>query len=122
MMAEAETKQKVDTSNWSECVFEDHVLEEGFVQIPVCVIRDAGLSSAAVRLYGAILHLAWKHNGRVPGQSDLGEWIGVSRNAVNEGLGCLVRRGYIETKRVGLGKPNQITVKSLADKHGAGTS
>lgn len=107
-----------DTSGWGECVLEDEVLRQGFVQVPVQVFRDPKLNGGAVRVYGAILYHAWKYDGLVPGQEELGEWCGVTRKAVNEAMALLKKSGYITTKQVGLGRPNRITIRRLGHAEG----
>jgi hypothetical protein len=102
-----------DTSNWARCTVEDEALREGFVQVPVSVFRDRRLTAVATRLYGSILWHVWKYDGRVPDQAGLAGWAGVSRKTVSEGMAQLVKHGYIEVKRVGLGKPNELVVKRL---------
>ena len=98
-----------------EIIIEDAALAGGFVQVPAAVFFDPGLTSGAVRVYGALLWYAWK-NGRFPGQRIMAEELGGGERTIRRHLADLEEAGYIAFERVGLGKPNRCVIKSLQNR------
>jgi len=94
-------------------VFEDKTLEEGFGMIPACVLFDQELSAGAKAMYCALWY--WGHNGdrTAPSQEGMAAEFGGGRRTVQRHLSDLEKAGYIETRIVGLGRPNEYVVKSL---------
>ena len=94
---------------------EDEILAEGFVQVPVVVVFDPELSTGAKTTYGALLWYSWKFGG-APAQAVMAEHLGGGRRTIQRHLSDLEQAGYIETRMLGLGRPNEYVIKSLRDR------
>jgi len=97
----------------SPILFEDETLGRGFGMIPARVLFDKELSAGAKAMYCALWY--WGHNGdrTAPSQADMAEEFGGGRRTVQRHLSNLEEAGYVKTRRVGLGKPNEYVIVSL---------
>lgn len=110
---------KDDREQLSPIIIEDAVLAEGFVQVPVVVVFDRDLTAGAKTMYGALLWYAWKHGG-APSQEAMAEHLGGGRRTIQRHLSELEKAGYIETRMLGLGKPNEYILKTLSERRFSG--
>ena len=92
-------------------VVTDTLLEAGFVQVPMIVLRDPELSAGAKVAYGALLWYGWK-TGEYPGQEAVAQDFGMGERSVRRYLSELEKQGYIAVDRPGLGQPNSYTILS----------
>jgi hypothetical protein len=99
----------------SPILIEDQVLTEGFVQVPVVVVFDPDLTSGAKTMYGALLWYAWKLGG-APTQTVMAEQLGGGRRTIQRHLRELEEGDYIETRMLGLGRPNEYVIRSLQNR------
>lgn len=99
----------------SPILIEDKILKAGFVQVPVAVVFDPDLSTGAKTMYGALLWYAWQFGG-APAQSVMAKALGAGRATVQRHIYELEKQGYLETRVVGLGKPNEYVIKSLHNR------
>ena len=76
----------------------DELLREGFVQLPLPVLRDGNLLPGAVKLYSVILYYAWKLS-YWPGVKTCEYEFGLSRRAITRYLADLEEHGYIRVER-----------------------
>jgi Helix-turn-helix domain len=95
------------TAGRVEC--ENDLLGAGFIQTPIVVLRDHDLSAGAKLVYGALLWYLWR-GGTYPGQVEMAGEFGMSERSVRTYLGELQNRGYLTSKRHGLGQPNTYTI------------
>ncbi len=84
----------------------NEALKQGFTQLPNYVLRDNKLSFGARLTYAVLLSYAWQEGSCFPGQTKIGEDLGVSRQMINGYLKELKERKYIDWKRRGLNKTN----------------
>jgi DNA-binding MarR family transcriptional regulator len=84
----------------------DPVSAYGFTQVPNVILRDKKLTLGAKMTYAMLLSYAWQKESCFPGQERLAQDIGVSKRSVVSFMRELVRSGYVEKKRRGLGKTN----------------
>lgn len=84
----------------------DALSEQGFVQIPVAIVRNTEIPLGAKMVYTALLSYAWHNDFCFPGQDRLAEDIGAGRTKVNQWLQELDKKGFINIIRRGQGKTN----------------
>ncbi|MCC6236796.1 MAG: helix-turn-helix domain-containing protein [Dehalococcoidia bacterium] len=89
----------------------DPVLAEGFTQVPNFILRSSSLSMGAKLTYAMFLSYAWHNDFCFPGQETLARDIGVSRQSVVAFIHQLERAGFVQVKRLGLGKTNRYTLR-----------
>jgi len=87
---------------------------EPFAKVPVAVLKDAELSAGARLLYGILVWLGWREAWSAKpgyaGQQAVAEEFHLAPRSVERYFGELRAAGYIETVRVGLGEPDDITI------------
>lgn len=97
--------------------FEQETQADLFAIIPERVARDDRISGNALRIYCALLiegkRAQYRGGPGYPGQDALGELYGMSGRNVRRGLNELIEAQYISTERVGLGRPDNITIHRL---------
>jgi DNA-binding MarR family transcriptional regulator len=84
----------------------DPVSAYGFTQVPNVILRDEKLSLGAKMTYAMLLSYAWQKDSCFPGQVRLAQDIGASKRSVVTFMKELVKSGYVERIRRGLGKTN----------------
>ena len=84
----------------------DPVSAYGFTQVPNVILRDEKLTLGAKMAYAMLLSYAWQKESCFPGQERLAKDIGVSKRSVVTFMKELVKSGYVERIRRGLGKTN----------------
>lgn len=89
-----------------ELTTQNPVVQHGFVQLPVFILKQADLSIGARLTYAMFLQYAWSNDYCFPGQDRLGRDIGMSTSRVNEFIKELEVSGLIEIKRRGQGRTN----------------
>jgi len=92
---------KPDSGKPREEETQDEVLEKwpnGFLTIPLRIVRDRRLSDGAKLLAGVLRFHAWDKDYCWPSQETLRGWLGVSRNTVRARVTELQNAGYIEKK------------------------
>ena len=98
-----------------EIVFEDNILDAGFVQIPALVVFDGELSPGAKTTYAALLWYGWKFR-EFPGQTAMAEDIGATDRTVRRHLTELEEKDYIRVEQLGLGRTNRYVIRSLRNR------
>lgn len=92
--------------------------KEPFAKVPVEVLKDGELSAGARLLYGILMWLGWREawNGQpgYAGQQAVAEDFALAPRSVERYFSELRAGGYIQTVRVGLGEPDDLTVVSPA--------
>jgi len=101
-----------DRDQGGEIVVEDEVLNAGFVQVPVLVLRDPDLSFGAKLAYGALLWYHYRGRG-FPGIKPMAEEFGMGERTAIRFLGELENRGYVLVTRPRLGKRNTYRLPRL---------
>lgn len=91
---------------------------EPYGQLPVPVMKDGRLSGGARFLYAVLWWCGWRQEWRdepgYQGQEALGEEFEVPPRTIKRWFNELREAGWIETERVGLGAPDNITIKRSA--------
>jgi len=97
-----------------QIIISDPSSKEPWARVPATMLRDPRISGNAIRLYAALYLCAWRANYRgergYDGQEALAEEFGMSPATVTRALNELREAGYIETERVGLGEPDNVTI------------
>ena len=88
----------------------DPVSAHGFIQVPRVILTNTELTIYAKLVYSMLLGYAWEKDRCFPGQEKLAEDLGISRDSVIKGIKELEDKGYLESKRRGLGKTNLYTL------------
>lgn len=84
----------------------DAFTKSGFTQVPNAVLRDGKLSPAAKLTYAMLLSYAWQNDYCFPGQERLAEDMGSGKRSVVRYIDELEKKGFINIKRRGQGRPN----------------
>jgi len=98
--------------------FEERSKGKLFAMVPETLAKDKRINGNALRVYCGLC-IKGVEAGRLggtgyEGQEKLGEEFGgMSGRNVRRGLAELVEAGYIETKHVGLGEPDNIRILRL---------
>jgi len=98
--------------------FEQQSEGQTWARVPRVLAKNKTISGNAVRVYCALcingVEAGLKGGAGYQGQEKLGkEFGGMSGDAVHRALRQLVKAGYITTKRVGLGQPDNVVIKRL---------
>jgi len=92
-------------------------LEKPFAPLPAAVLFATEISMGARCLYAALVWLAWMeeftHQPGYEGQQALADMMGVTRRTMHGYMNELREHSYIETERIGLGRPDIIVIKRL---------
>lgn len=89
-----------------------------WASVPELLAKDTRISGNALRVYCALcikgVEAGLQGGTGYEGQEKLGkDFGGMSGDAVHRALTQLVKAGYIETERVGLGHPDNVRIKRL---------
>lgn len=103
------------TDERGEIVFEDNILDAGFVQIPALVVFDPELSPGAKMTYAALLWYGWKFR-EFPGQTVMAQDIGATDRTIRRHLNELEKQEYIRVEQLGLGRTNRYVIRSLRER------
>ncbi len=103
----------MDNQDKRTLVFRNHNLRHGFTQMPNVVLRDATLSSNAIRLYVLLLSYAWQEKECFPGQQTLADVMGCTARTITNTLAELKKRKLITWERRGLCKVNIYYIERL---------
>lgn len=94
----------------------DPVSAYGFTQVPNYLLRSPGLSNNAKVVYAQLLSYAWSNDRCFPGQERMADDIGTSQPTIARSLQELLRKGWLEVHRRGLGKTNVYVLKFVVRK------
>ena len=94
----------------------DPVSAGGFTQVPNILLKRAELSSNAKVAYAKLLSYAWHQNRVYPGQERMAADTGMSRPTISRAIQELVRDGWLEVRRRGLGMTNIYVLKYRVTK------
>lgn len=86
--------------------FRNPVVQAGFAQAPIPIVRNADLSAAARLLYITLTSYAWTDGSCYPGQERLAADLGVSSRMVRTYLAELTKAGLLTVSRRGMGQTN----------------
>lgn len=86
-----------------QIIVEDELLEAGFIQVPMLLVKDADLAAGAKLAYAMLLWYYWTQK-RYPGDSQMAEDLGVTGRSIRNYLGELRGAGWIQIRERGLGK------------------
>jgi hypothetical protein len=90
---------------------------EPYGQLPVPVMKDGRLSGGARFLYAVLWWCGWRQEWRdepgYHGQQALGEEFSLSPATIWRWMQELRDADYIEVQRVGLGQPDNITLRAI---------
>ena len=89
----------------SNITCDNAVLARGFIQIPVLVLQESDLSAGAKVVYAGLLWYLWRGLD-YPGHEQAAVDWGMSERSVGTHLRELGKRGLVESRQPGLGKPN----------------
>ena len=95
----------------------DALSEQGFVQIPVAIVRNSEIPLGAKMVYTALLSYAWHNDSVFPGQQRLARDAGTARQTVNKYIQELVQAGLVSIKHRGQGNTAIYTLH-VSVKHG----
>lgn len=95
--------------------FRDGWLDQGYTQIPNCVLRHPVLSPGAKTIYALLLSYAWSADHCWPGQKRLAEESASSERSVRTWLLELRTAQLLTIEQRGLTQTNVYWLESLAD-------
>jgi len=88
----------------------DAFTKEGFIQVPISVLKNEKITDTAKLVYSMMLYYAWHKDYCFPGQDRLGKDIGKSRMSISTAIRNLRENGFLDVKRRGLNKTNIYTL------------
>lgn len=92
----------------------DALSQDGFVQVPISILRHNDLSMGAKMVYAALLSYAWFNDYCYPGQARMAEEIGAGRTSVSQWIKELEQKGFVKIIRRGQGRTNVYEVNLRA--------
>ena len=98
----------------------DVLSQHGFTQTPNAILRcGKALSPGGKLAYSTLLSYAWHNDYCFPGQDQMAEDIGTTRQTVNSWIKELERKGFIKITRRGQGKSNlyEVNLKFKVSKN-----
>ncbi len=84
----------------------DAATRGGFTQVPNFLLRSSKLSSGDKLAFAMLLSYAWQNDYCFPGQTLLGEDMGIEERNVRRHLKSLAENGLLNIRRRGQGKTN----------------
>jgi helix-turn-helix protein len=84
----------------------DNLSAKGFTQVPNHILESNKISPGAKLTYAMLLKYAWQNDFCFPGQDRLSTDMGVSLRSTNTYVQELEKKGFVNIKRQGQGKPN----------------
>jgi len=88
----------------------DTFTKEGFIQVPVSVLKNEKISDTAKLVYSMMLYYAWHKDYCFPGQERLGKDINKDIRTIGRAIKDLRENNFLDVKRRGLNKTNIYTL------------
>lgn len=81
-----------------------------FGAVPVLIMKDQRITLPALKVYVALSSMQGNEEGCSASRERIAARAGMSERSVGEGISILLDTGWLESTRVGLGKPNRYSV------------
>ncbi len=105
-LAREKAQELKERENTIRIIGADPMSKRGFTQVPNFILENQNLSIGAKLVYAMMLRYAWSDNHCFPGQKTLASDAGMGVRSVVRYNKELEEKGFITTKRRGLGKVN----------------
>jgi len=96
----------------------DSLSQNGFTQVPNCMLKSSKLSPGAKLTYAMLLSYAWQNEFCFPGQETLAEDMGSGLRSVVRYIKELEEARFLKIKKLGQGRVNLYELNLTVPKGG----
>lgn len=93
----------------------EELLKDGFVQLPVALVKWGRVPPGAKLAYAMLLWYGWR-NGEYPGHEQMAYDLGVTERSIKNYMSQLQKAGLVDVERPGLGKTNSYYLPPLGER------